>query len=238
MESRVWANSDLWKVWCWCMMKANHKEEWVANMTGRGGTEVRVRVGQFIFGRQKAAKALRMKPHSVYNRMKKLENMQNLDMKSNNHYTLVTINNWETYADVQDATEQVSEQPTNSQRTANEQPTNTYKNEKHYKNDKKKEKAAAAAVIPDTLDTAEFKSAWEEFQQHRIEIKKPATPTAMKRALLKMEPWGVERAVAALHHSTANGWTGIFEPSDQQTHGGTKHESGRNNAKKPGRVVF
>ena len=75
LNSQVFQNAELWKVWCYCLMRANHEDCWVAVLTGRGETEVELKRGQFIYGRKQAAKDLRMKQSSVRNRMKKLENM-------------------------------------------------------------------------------------------------------------------------------------------------------------------
>lgn len=36
----------------------------------------------------------------------------------------------------------------------------------------------------------------------------------MKRLLTKLEAWGLERAIAALADSTANGYQGVFEPKN------------------------
>ena len=66
--------------------------------------------------------------------------------------------------------------------------------------------------IPSSLNSPEFLSSWGDWVLHRGEIKKPLTPTASKLALRKLEKLGHDRAVAAIQHSIANGWQGIFEP--------------------------
>jgi len=100
-QSRVWENPRLLKVWLWCLFKANYKESWVTVKTGRGTTEVKLSPGQFIFGRKTAARELKMKPSSVRNFMQKLRNFKNLDIKQDTqqdtHYSIVSINNWQTY---------------------------------------------------------------------------------------------------------------------------------------------
>ena len=101
LESRVFQNGDLLKVWVWCLLKATHKEIWVSVNTGRGETEVHLMPGQFIYGRKSAAKELRMPESSIRNRMVKLKNMQNLDMQVNTHFTIVTIINWGIYQSVE-----------------------------------------------------------------------------------------------------------------------------------------
>ena len=96
-ESRVFQNEGLFKVWMWCLLKANHKGAWVPIKVGRSTMEVWINPGQFVFGRKKAAKELKMKASTVWKRIKKLENMRNCDIKSNSKYSIITIINWNTY---------------------------------------------------------------------------------------------------------------------------------------------
>lgn len=58
---------------------------------------------------------------------------------------------------------------------------------------------------------------WQDFIRHRKEIRKPLQPTAASRLIAKLVEIGTDRAVAAMEHSIANGWQGIFEP--QQSSG-------------------
>ena len=138
LGSQVFQDDQLWKVWCWCLMKANHKENWAVIKTGRGDTQVRVDRGQFIFGRKSAAKELKQKPSSVYFRMKKLRNMRNLDMQTNTHFSIITICNYERYQNLDLYSCQAGKQPTDNQLTTNRQPTDTNKNDKNDKNVKNK----------------------------------------------------------------------------------------------------
>jgi hypothetical protein len=84
----------------------------------------------------------------------------------------------------------------------------------------KRGKAAAVAVeIPKELESPEFQEAWSEWLQHRREIRKPATPTTQRKALVGLAAMGPARAIAAINHSVANGWQGIFEPNGESTNG-------------------
>lgn len=127
-DSLVFDNSDLLKVWIWCLLKATHKKH--KQMVGL--QEVELQEGQFIFGRKKAAEELNMTESKVYRLVKKLESMGNIILESNNKWTSVTIANWELYQDI----EIESEQQMNNKRTTNEQQMNTNKNVKNVKNDK------------------------------------------------------------------------------------------------------
>ena len=94
VDSRVFQSEGLWKVWTWCLLRANWRKTWVSVSTGRSTTEVEVQAGQFVFGRQTASKALKMKPATVQDRMQKLADMQNIVIQPVTHYSIVTICNW------------------------------------------------------------------------------------------------------------------------------------------------
>ncbi|MFX0201885.1 MAG: hypothetical protein ACFFCW_37725 [Candidatus Hodarchaeota archaeon] len=124
IESQVFKNPYLWQLWTWCLMKANHQQCWVNVRTGRGETQVKLDPGQFIFGRHSAAKELGWPPSTVRNRLTLLGNMQNLDTQKEQHYSIVTIRNWEIY--------QISEKDREqAKRTTKGQPKDTDKNNKN-----------------------------------------------------------------------------------------------------------
>ncbi len=130
LDSRVWANEGLFKVWAWCLLRANYKDTWVTVKTGRSETEVLVKAGQFIFGRKSAGKSLKMPPSTVWKRILKLENMENLNTERNTHYTIISIVNWDTYQDDKDKGDTEGDR----QGTGKEQARNTDKKEKKDKN--------------------------------------------------------------------------------------------------------
>jgi hypothetical protein len=99
IDSRVFKNAELWKLWTWCLMKATYKERWVEMRTGRSKIEVHLQPGQFVFGRKSAAKELGVPESSIRNRMKKLKNMRNVDIKEDRQYSIVSIVNWVSYQD-------------------------------------------------------------------------------------------------------------------------------------------
>lgn len=71
------------------------------------------------------------------------------------------------------------------------------------------------AEIALPFDSPDFLMFWGSWEQHRIEIKKKLTPTAKKQQLAKLAEMGESRAIAALKHSLAGGWQGIFEPDSK-----------------------
>jgi len=125
LDSQVFQNEGLLKVWIWCLLKATHKEQWVSIRTGKGTTEVHLLPGQFIFGRKTAAKELKMSPSTAWKRITKLKNMQNLNIQSNTHYSIISVANWALYRELQ--------KKGTGRVTGKEQPRNTYKNVKKEK---------------------------------------------------------------------------------------------------------
>ena len=141
LESRVFKNEGLWKVWTWCLMKASHKKRWVSIKAGKNEIEVEVSQGQFVFGRKSAAKQLKMKPGTVRTRMDKLKNMQNITIVPTTQYSIISIVNWEVYqgSEEKDTSEDTSQTPARHQPDTSLTPqTRMYKNVKNVKEVKKK----------------------------------------------------------------------------------------------------
>jgi hypothetical protein len=97
LDSRIFQNEGLLKVWVWCLLKASHKKRWAVLKTGRGVIEIEILPGHFVFGRHSAAKELKMVPSTVWKRIVKLKNLSNLGIESNKQYSIINIINWDIY---------------------------------------------------------------------------------------------------------------------------------------------
>jgi len=74
---------------------------------------------------------------------------------------------------------------------------------------------------PPSLDVDYFRESWQEWLAYKRERRDKFGPRGQAAALKKLEAWGPDKACAAIRHSMANGWAGIFEekPSDRQAQG-------------------
>jgi hypothetical protein len=72
--------------------------------------------------------------------------------------------------------------------------------------------ADAPVVFPQALDCDAFKEAWGQWQSHLKQKKVKPTPIASKMQLKKLGEMGLQQAIAAIHHSIAGNYQGIFEP--------------------------
>lgn len=125
LDSDVFASQKLLKIWVWCLCKANFKDRSIPLKIGRGETVVKVKRGQFIFGRFKAEEELFIDGSTIYKSIKKLEEHQMIKIESNSQYSVITICKYDTYQDSNTYKVTTKEQPSNNQVTADEQPSNT-----------------------------------------------------------------------------------------------------------------
>ncbi|HAP4183041.1 TPA: DnaD domain protein [Enterococcus faecalis] len=131
-NSFVWTNSDMFKLWILCLMKASHEDrKFLFN-----GQEIAVSSGQFVTGRAVIEKEFnegvprdqQIVGRTLWRWLKKFENEQMLSISSTPKYSVITINNWDDY--------QVNDQQVSNNRPTSVQQLSTYKNEKNDKNEK------------------------------------------------------------------------------------------------------
>lgn len=78
----------------------------------------------------------------------------------------------------------------------------------------KEKKEPDRPALPTSIDRPEIHEALAAYQIARRENgHKELGPTGISRLVAELEAWGPVRAKAALDHSIARGWTGVFEPS-------------------------
>lgn len=105
IDSPVFLDAGLYKLFTLCLFLANHKAEWV-QMEGYV-KPIPVLPGQFITGRyqlhgmyhqwRKGYKKRSPSPRTVWRWLHFLKEMQILTIKSFNKFSIITVINWETY---------------------------------------------------------------------------------------------------------------------------------------------
>lgn len=87
-------------------------------------------------------------------------------------------------------------------------------------------------VLPDWLPN----ETWEEFKQHRKQLKKPMSELAQQKSIKQLEKMRSEGqdVVEVIETSIANGWQGLFEIKSQ----GVTHGKGNSNSGKGGKEKF
>lgn len=110
LKSKQFENPFCLKIWIWCLLSATDKPY----ETLVGMQTVKLKPGQFIFGRKKAAERLKMSESKIYRWINYLKNDGSLSIKTNNKFSIISILNWHKYQLV-----------SNNKRTTSEQQVNT-----------------------------------------------------------------------------------------------------------------
>lgn len=126
LDNPVFQNERLLKVFIWCLLKASYKE----HEQLLGLQTIRLKPGQFIYGRLKAAQEVRLKPSTMNDQMKALKKLQIIDIKPNNKFSIVSVINWGVYQSSEDE----PDNKTDSKPTTKQQQTDTNKKGKKDKN--------------------------------------------------------------------------------------------------------
>ena len=196
-ESAVFSDAWAWQLFCWCLLKANHKKRpWKGREIPRGS---------FATGRKSAAEQLGVSESKFRRGLEKLKSFGVITTQATNKYTIVRVEKYESF---QKRDDEADQQATIKRPSSDQQPT-TNKNGKKVKN---KRFDPLAIELPESLQGEGFRVAWQDWCSHRAEIKKNLTLTSTEKHLKVLGEMGLQRAVAAIENSIANGWQGIFEP--------------------------
>ena len=91
LDNGVFADAELLKVFIWCILKAN------ISIDEKNVYDAKIKQGQFLTGRISASEELYIKPSTVHNRLKKLQRMGYIKLKSTNKYTIITVLKYKQY---------------------------------------------------------------------------------------------------------------------------------------------
>lgn len=187
LKSPIFDNEKALKVWVWCLLKVTHKDR--KQLIGL--QIVDLKNGQFVFGRKKASEELKMTESTIYKYMKLLEELQMISIKSNNKFSIVSIEKWGDY--------QSNEIKNNNKKTTKEQQSNTNKNVKNVNNNIYKE-------ITDFTQNEELINSIMEFIEHRKKKKKEVTELAIKKIINQFKKWEYKESecIESINNSIIN----------------------------------
>lgn len=117
LDSQIFSDADLWRIWCWCLLKANWKKGFYM------GEEIKA--GEFATGRESASTELGISGSCWYRSMKRLEKLRCITIKANNRFTIISIVNWHKYQAETQNKRTTDGQPADSGRTTGGQPVDT-----------------------------------------------------------------------------------------------------------------
>jgi len=116
LEDSLWQNISIWRFFEYCLLKATYREHTVLV----GMQEIKLKPGQFVFGRKVASEESGLSEQVIRTCLKKLKNMKKLTIKPTNKFTVISIVNWARYQDEENQINQhINQQLTNKQPTTN-----------------------------------------------------------------------------------------------------------------------
>jgi biotin operon repressor len=93
IDSAVFSDSDVLKVWLWLLCSVAYDDHDVVYL----GKVIQLKQGQIITGRKKLSQQIGMSEGKIYRAINILKNLGNITVKSNNRYSIITVENWAKY---------------------------------------------------------------------------------------------------------------------------------------------
>ncbi len=204
LDSTIFDNADLLKVWIWCLLKATHED--YTQLVGLQVVELSK--GQFITGRFKGAEELKLNPSTFYKYLKVLEKLNMIDLNSNNKMTVVTVANWGKYQ----LDENETCQQNNNNVTTKEQQSNTNKNIKNNKN------ISIYSIFDSYSDNADLRQALRDYSIMRNKIKAPLTERAVTLLLNKLDALAStdDLKIKLLENATLSNWKSVYPLKEER----------------------
>lgn len=124
-ENPIYSNSTAVHCWIECLLRAIHTDNAVYILRQK----VELSPGEFCMGREEFGKSIGVSGSTAWFWLRRFKLDSMIDIKTSSVGTIVTVLKWKDY--------QLLDSEVDRGKTADEQPMNTYKNDKKVKNDKK-----------------------------------------------------------------------------------------------------
>lgn len=228
-------SAELTQIAVYCLSEAAYRPMVKSVKVASYVKSVSLQAGQLITSRDEIARATKQHTNSITKRLKVLANQGFLALQPTHHFTVVTICNWGTYQADDKASDTPSDTPSDTDSA--HQVTHQVTLPKEVEEGKKgriEEKTPRAdggkppVGFPDCLNTEAFRKAWQSYVDHRRDNRMRALkPASVAVKLAELAEWGEPMAIEAIRQSIANGWQGIFQPSNgKQAGGGIRRRAG------------
>ena len=179
LDSTVFQDAEVLKVWIWLLCNVAFEQ----HDTICYGKVIHLKPGQIATGRKKIAQCTDLNENKVYRALTALKSLGNIEIKSTNKYSIITIVNWDKYQG-ENGNRTANEQQTNSKTTAEEQQDNSKRTQhKNGKNGKKEKNIYICSF---------FQSVWDEYP------KKLGKNKVTKAAMKQLEEAGMDTVMEAV----------------------------------------
>lgn len=209
LRHRYFDNANVLKVWLWCLMRASH----IDHQLMVGMQTVALKSGQFVTGRDAAARDLKMPGSTAWTILKLLEKDGKLDIKSNNKFSVVSLIDYSSYQTQKYKARQQNGQHLDSTLTTDGQHLDTNNKGNNGNKVKKEPKTKPSKFsVPDWVP----KDAWDGWLEMRTKKRVPNTDRALKMAINDLDRLGQsgQDLEKVIDKSTIKGWTSFYAIKD------------------------
>ena len=179
LDSAVFQDAEILKVWIWLLCNVAFEQ----HDTICYGKVIHLKPGQIATGRKKIAQCTDLNENKVYRALTALKSLGNIEIKSTNKYSIITIVNWDKYQG-ENGNRTTNEQQTNCKTTAEEQQDNIKRTQHKNEKNGKKEKNIYICSF--------FQSVWDEYP------KKLGKNKITKAAMEQLEEAGEDAVMDAV----------------------------------------
>ena len=176
------------------ILSANHApKKWRGIDIGRG--QLWTSIGNL-------AKEIGLSEKQTRNSLKKLESTNEISIKGASKGTMITVCKYDSYQDIkEDKGKQKGKQKANEGQTKGEQWA-TNKNDNNTNNEKE---------IKKYFEDEKLNTMFEDFIEHRKQMKKPMTDRSITMHVNKLNAESVPNAIKMIENSIEHGWSSVYE---------------------------
>jgi hypothetical protein len=197
LKTLAWLNPNDWKVWCWCLMRANHQAETVYGN--------KLQPGQFLTSTVKGPEECDMARSTWQDCMRRLAEWGNVRHEPGTRFTVVTVCNWGRYNDKDHQPRHepgtIPAEPRQNPGTIPAQTTSKQLN----KGTRKREMS-----LPDEM--SDLTELWEAWIADRKRARRPLTPRGAAIAIGKLQRMSAGERRTSLENAIEGGWRGLYPP--------------------------
>ena len=179
IDSAVFKDLEVLKIWIWLLCNASFD----THDTLFFGKVITVHPGQIVTGRKKIAQSTDLNESKVYRALMLLKSLGNIEIKSNNKFSVITIVKWAKYQgdlEIVNSKTTAKQQQDNNTATTGQQQGNTTKEIKKLKKEK------------NIYICSFFQSVWDEYP------KKLGKNKVTKAAMKQLEEAGMDTVMEAV----------------------------------------
>jgi len=182
LESQVFSDPATWRIWCWCLLKANWKKGFY------GGAEIGP--GEFATGRESASSELGISGSAWYRAIKRLQKLRCIELKANNRFTIISIVNWHKYQAESHNKRTTDGQQADSGRTTSEQQADTIEEGKEGLEGKN------SLSISSHGKSEKFREYWDKWlTKSAFQNGRPLDEITEQAQLFKLEKYSTDEAI-------------------------------------------